>query len=168
MKLLSPSECSVWLKSEDCCKTPYRRAGISADSYLQFAIPKTSAGVARMVDGIRTFLGSPRTCLFQVSDWSRYSELENSILSELESASPGELQPFDTFGILFDPGEADEMFECCIGVVNCGMSAYLYAPRIAIFLIWEGDLVDVWTNGSELRNRLAQWLRSEQFRLTRF
>lgn len=60
------------------------------------------------------------------------------------------------------------MFECCISVVNCGMSAYLYALRSATFLIWEGDLVDVWTNGSELRNRLGQWLRSGQFRLTSF
>jgi hypothetical protein len=168
MKLLSPSDCSAWLKSEDCRETPYGRIELRTASYLQFAIPRTSGGVSRMVDGIRACLGSPRTCLFQVTDWSQYAELGNSILSDLESTFSGNLQPFDAFGILFEPSEADEMFECCVSVVHCGMSAYLYAPRSTTVLLWEGDLVDVWANGPELRNQLAQWLRSAQFRITSF
>jgi len=50
------------------------------------------------------------------------------------------------------------MFECSASVIDCGMSAYLYAPRSATFLLLEGDLVDVWTIGPELLNQLAQWL----------
>lgn len=139
---------------------------MSTASYLQFAAPKTVWEISRMVDGIRTCLGSRRACLFQVTDWSRYAELGNSIMSDLESTCSGKLRPFDAFGILFEPGEADLMLECCVSVVRCGMSAYLYAPRSATFLLWEGDLVDVWMNGPEQRNQLALWLRSEQFRIT--
>ncbi|WP_124612813.1 hypothetical protein [Burkholderia sp. Bp9143] len=168
MKLLSPSDCSAWLKSEDCCENPYGRLGFSMSSYLQFAIPKGDGEVVRMVGRIRTCLASPRTCLFQVTDWSRYAELENSILSDLESTCSGDLKQFDPVGILFEPNEVGEMFECCVRVIRCGMSAYLYAPRRATFLMWEGDLVDVWTNGPDLRDQLAQWLRSERFRITSF
>lgn len=93
-------------------------------------------------------------------------EHENSNLSDLESKGSG--NPFDAWGIVFEAGEADEMFECCISVVDCGMSAYLYAPQIATILFWEGNLVDVWTNEPELRNQLAQWAKNEQFGITRF
>ncbi|MDR6504089.1 hypothetical protein J2785_007283 [Burkholderia ambifaria] len=166
MKLLSPSDCSAWLKGEECCESPYGRIGSTKASYLQFAIPRTDEAISRIVDGIRICLEPLGNCLFQVTDWSRYAELGNSILSDMESTCFGKLKPFDGFGILFEPSEADEMFECCASVIDCGMSAYLYAPRSATFLLWEGDLVDVWTIGPELLNQLAQWLRSEQFRIT--
>ncbi|MBB3013160.1 hypothetical protein [Cupriavidus alkaliphilus] len=166
MKILSPSECSIWLKREDCCENPYGRRSFSSASSLQFATSRAEGAVSRMVHGIRTILGSPRSYLFQVTDWSRYVEHENSNLSDLKSKGSG--NPFDAWGIVFEAGEADEMFECCISVVDCGMSAYLYAPQIATILFWEGNLVDVWTNEPELRNQLAQWARNEQFRITRF
>ena len=166
MKFLSPSECSAWLTSEGCCEAPYGRTGWSAASYLQFAIPKTDGAVSRTVDSIRTCLGPPQTCLFQITDWARYADLGNATLSNLESTCSGSPQSSDVRGILFEPSEADEMFECCATVVASGMSAYLYVPGSGTVLLWEGDLVDVWTNGPEPRNRLAHWLRSEQFRIT--
>lgn len=166
MNFLSPSECSAWLKSEGCCENPYGRTALRAGSYLQFEIPKSDARGSRTVDGIRTCVGSLRTCLFQVTDWLRYAELGNSILTELESTCSGNLQPFDAFGILFAPSEAEGMFGCCISVIDCGMSAYLYVPRSATFLLWEGGLVDVWTNGPEERNALAQWFGREKFHIT--
>lgn len=166
MKFLSPSGCSAWLKSEGCCENPYGGTALSAASYLQFAIPKSDGRGSHTVDAIRTCVGSPRTCLFQVTDWSRYAELGNSILAELESTCSGDLRPFDAFGILFDPSEAEEMFACCVSAIDCGMSAYLYAPQSATFLLWEGDLVDVWISKPEQRNELAQWLGREQLRVT--
>ncbi|WP_144062271.1 hypothetical protein [Cupriavidus sp. GA3-3] len=164
MKALSPSECSAWLKREGCRENPYGGKEFSPASYIQFAISKADGGVSQTIDCIRTLLGSPRTCLFQVTDWSRYAEHENSRLIDLESKTSG--NPFDAWGMVFDASEVDEMFECCFRVVQCGMSAYLYVPRIATVYFWEGDLVDVWTNGPAMWDRLAQWLGSEQFRIT--
>ncbi|WP_269502077.1 hypothetical protein [Burkholderia sp. IMCC1007] len=166
MKLLSPSDCSAWLRSEEYFESPYERSESNYTSYLQFAVPKNDEAVPIIVDGIRSYLEPLRTCLFQVTDWSRYEALENSILEEMESTCSGKLKPWDGFGLLFEASEADEMFGCCARALRCGMSAYIYIPLRATFLLWEGDLVDVWANRSAVLNQFIQRLRHEQFRIT--
>ncbi|HHY6926467.1 hypothetical protein [Burkholderia ambifaria] len=166
MKSLSPSDCSTWLKNEECIEAPYGKAGLGQTSYLQFAVPKNDGAASVIADGIRSYLEPPRTCLLQVTDWSRYGELENSLLEEMESTCSGKLNPWDGFGQLFEASEADDVLACCATVLRCGMSAYIYIPLRATFLLWEGDLVDVWASASVARNQFLQRLRSEGIRIT--
>ncbi len=166
MKSLSPSDCSTWLKYEECIEAPYGKAGLGHTSYLQFAVPENDGAASVIVDGVRSYLEPPRTCLLQVTDWSRHGELENSLLEEMESTCSGKLNPWDGFGQLFEASEADDVLGCCATVLRCGMSAYIYIPLRATFLLWEGDLVDLWASASVARNQFLQRLRSEGVRIT--
>ncbi|QCP52682.1 hypothetical protein FAZ95_26400 [Trinickia violacea] len=166
MRVLNVSECSAWLKSKGCPESPYGKGDLVATSYLQFGIPKTDGTISLVIDAIRNCLRSPKTCLFQMADWSRYAEFENAMLIDLESKCPPDRPTFAAVGILFEPCEADEMFGCCSSVINCGMSAYLFAAGIATFYLWEGDRVDVWLNTIELYDEMVQWLRNEGVHIT--
>jgi hypothetical protein len=167
MKFLNRSECSSWLKSQQCPDSPYGRPLLTTANYLQFAVPRNQGVASRIVQEIRTYINTSQGCLFQVTDWSRLEdELKTPILASLESTRSGELPQFEAVGILFETVEVDTLIDCCLAVIECGMSAYLYAPQVATFYLWEGDLVDFWSEDAELHNQFTRWLVAEHLSIT--
>ena len=166
MKFLNRSECSSWLESQQCPDSPYGRPLLTSN-YLQFSVPRNQGVASRIAQGICAYTNSPQGCLFQVTDWSRLEgELKPPRLASLELTCSGELPQFDAVGVLFETVEVDTLLDCCLAVIECGMSAYLYAPKLATFYLWEGDLVDFWSEDAELHNQFARWLVTEHLSIT--
>jgi hypothetical protein len=167
MKFLRRPECSAWLDGQNWPDSPYGKPHPATTSYLQFAVPKRHGATLQIVDAIRACLQATQDCLFQVTDWSRFvPDLENPVLNSLEATCSGQLPQFDAVGVLFVAGETNVMLECCKVVLDCGMSAYLYVPHVATFYLWEGDLIDFWSDDVRQIETIEAWLTREQINVT--
>lgn len=168
MQFLSHEKCDAWLATRGVFAHPYGTPLLPGVCYTQFMVPKPRPSGRKLMDGILSAIRPRSATLFRVEDWSRFEEeFGNEELARLGGAFPEALITWEArVGVVFEEIEAEQLSACCAQVIDQGMSAYLYIPRVATLLLWEGDLVDFWSEERAVARSFMAWVQKEGLAVT--
>ncbi len=162
MKCITEKECSEWLQQHAVVETPYGRELSSGVHYIQFAPPTSKEEIIPFVQALAKSLGDFKGCLLQIHDWIYDSEFEVEPTSDIRLRH-GENRPIiDAPGFLFEPGELSDAIELIALILERDWTAYLYpSSKAATLLLWEGALVDFWSDDVKVEEQVhAELCRS--------
>lgn len=148
MICLSREYCSEWLRHKEITEAPYARKLARGIAYLQFEPPKDRrdhAFLTSLLDALGPFSG----VLLQMTDWLWNDEYESDPTARLREAHGKNRSLIEVPGFLFGPSEATE-------AVNLGALA---------LLLWEGDLIDLWSRDKNASVRLRSAVRNSGARI---
>jgi hypothetical protein len=168
MRCLDSSDCTNWLAEFSVLETPYWQDTPFGVNYLQFSLTDPYEGSE--VKKFLLWLDLRLPGLVQVTDWARFhDDLRDVGLRSLADEFPLEANKVSSTsrsGVLFESNEGVHLVDCCVEVVEQGMSAYLYLPGRVTLYLWEGELVDVWSRDARFFSELSLWLTNEGIRIT--
>jgi len=131
-------------------------------------VPAPRPSVRKFVQGILGVVRPRAAALVRVVDWSRFEDdFGNEDLARLACAFPEALSTWKAqVGVVFEETEIERLAAFCARVVDQGMSAYLYVPNVSTLMLWEGDLVDFWSDNKAVLNAFMTWSRQEELVVT--
>ena len=167
MQCLTPNQCSEWLREHGIVESPYSRDEANDAFCLQFEPPekpsRLTAFTRSLFDGFGEFPGA----LIVFTDWALYRPDEMALIDSLRRGHGEERWLIDAPGHLFDPTEQTIAIGFSYLAVIFGWSAYLYLPSGAVtILLWEGDLIDVWSSDEALPHTIREIVQTYELRVT--
>jgi hypothetical protein len=166
MKCLTKNECSEWLKQHGVVEAPYGRNLSRGVHYIQFEPPSSKEEISNFVQALMKSLGDFRGCLLQLHDWIYDSEFEVDPTSDIR-LKYGEIRSIiDAPGFLFGPSELSDAIKLGALILERDWTAYLYpSSKAATLLLWEGALVDFWSNDIKVEEHVHAELCRNNLRI---
>jgi hypothetical protein len=145
MRALTSKECKSWVEAQGLTYMPYKREVPLAG---QFSVEDTSEGRAAAVRAVLSVCERASQILIVVEAHALNRAADRQALDAIR-ASVGEDRSIDNApGLLLrreDTATLTELVQLCVGK-GCWWSAYLYlAPIKVTLLLWESDIVDLWS-----------------------
>jgi hypothetical protein len=157
---LSASECTDWLAKQNTTEMPYGQVKLSELHYLRLSAICGDLLAQVLHQVLRGASAPTNQALFQIMDWASFATCpQPEPLTQLHALHMRTATVFSPCGLLFSPDEAELLIHCCCYVVDDGLSAYLYLPKLSLtILFWESELVEIWSPDSSACQSFSQLL----------
>ncbi|MDD4977904.1 MAG: hypothetical protein PHI29_04670 [Gallionella sp.] len=167
MKCITETECSEWLLQHGVDETPYGHGLSRGVHYIQFAPPTSNEDISHFVQALVKSLGNFQGCLLQIHDWMYDSEYEEDPTSSIRLRCGEGRSIKEAPGFVFEPSELSDAIELCALILERDWTAYLYlTSKAATLLLWEGALVDFWSNDAKVEKHVHAELCRSNLRIT--
>jgi hypothetical protein len=167
MRCLTPAEVSSWLAAHELPADPYNQPDTSPTHYLQRAIPHDLPRVSDFTRSTLAEITGDGPVLILMTDWDHYQPEEMEAIATIRERHGETRWLIDAPGNLLEPGETETTTELFSLATFYQWTCYLHAPATgAIFLSWEGDLLDFWTEDAAQLARVENIAESHGFTAT--
>lgn len=167
MKLLTRSESRRWCESRGIVHQPHSNG---REVNLQFATPKSTVARGDFISSVAEVLRKDSEILLVADDWfSSDQDHQLEILAAIRSKY-GKCGPLDDTPGHHITDEREALAELADKFLSFSgfWSAYIYAfPSRTSLLLWEGDLIDVWTPRNAVLKTIRATAQKLDLKITR-
>ena len=161
MRCLTKDECSAWLKEQGITEEPYEAEKCPTKFASQIDVPSKPIGLSKLIRFLlvhcpRTFNGA----LLVARDWPFYTPDEMLVVDALRRCHGESRHLIEAPGHLFGKDEIHECAALANLVMTFGWSAYVYEINDGTtYNLWEGDLIDYWSDNSDVADHVTKALK---------
>jgi hypothetical protein len=165
MICLTQEQCSEWLSKRGIQEAPYRCKLPRHTMYLQFEAPKDGRSQQFLTSALNA-LGSFSGALLNMTEWHWDPEYEPDPTTHLREVHGEHRSMIEVPGFVFGSSEFAAAIELGALVIERGWTGYLYLEsNHATFLLWDGALIDFWSNDKRASAALRSIVRQSDVRI---
>ena len=150
MKFLTKAECGAWLHRRHIFPRPYGRPEPRGVGYLQFKLPSSLEVRRDFTYELFSTWGCVTSGLLAITDWSYDDEYEDDPTSAMRLAQGEKRSLREVPAQVFRAEEIELAAQLAHLVLERGWTAYWYLPTQTVALLWEGEIIDLWSPSPQL------------------
>lgn len=145
MEFLTKTECGAWLHERDIFSLPYGNPKPPGVSYLQFKLPPKREALGEFTYKIFSVWGIETNGLMAITEWHYDDEYEDDPTAALRQNHGEERDLREVPAMVFSSEEIELSADLAYLVIDRSWTAYWYLPNQTIALLWEGEIIDLWS-----------------------